>query len=84
MGMHAVSSECSISPYGGKKRYFSCFPLSITLCNGASICKYKAYWHVNVSLINECGTHTKIMFDVILSFEMALVSSPILQLLPKK
>ena len=27
-----------------------------TLCNGASISKYKAYWHMNLSLINRYGT----------------------------
>ena len=36
--------------------YFSCFPLSITLCNGVSIREYKAYWYMNFSLINGCGT----------------------------
>jgi len=41
----------------GKKRYFSHSPISITLCNGASIYEYKAYWHMNPSLINGCGTH---------------------------
>ena len=39
-----------------KKRYFSCSPLSIALCNGASMRKYKAYRHMNFSLINVCGT----------------------------
>ena len=27
------------------------------LCNGASICEYKAHWHMSFSLINGCGTH---------------------------
>ena len=35
----------------------------------ASICEYKSYWHMNFSLIN----------GYILSFEVALVSSPILK-----
>ena len=42
-----------------------------------------AYWHMNFSLINECGTCENII-KVILSFEVALVSSPILYLLTKK
>ena len=46
----------SVFPYSGKKRYFSCSPLSIVLCNVASICKYKAYWHMKFSLINGFGT----------------------------
>ena len=31
-------------------RYFSCSPLSIALCNEASIHKYKAYWHTGAVL----------------------------------
>ena len=49
-------SGFSIPPYSGKKRYFSFSPLSIVLCNRASICEYKAYWHMKFSLINGCGT----------------------------
>ena len=30
------------------------------LYNGASIREYKAYWHINFSLINGCGTHKNI------------------------
>ena len=45
-----------IFPYSDKNRYFSCSPLSIALCNEANACKYKAYWHMNFSLINGCGT----------------------------
>ena len=37
--------------------------------------EYKAYWHMNFLLINGCGTH-EIIFMVILSSEVALVSSP--------
>ena len=37
VGERTVMSGHSVFPYGGKKRYFSCSPLSITLCNGASI-----------------------------------------------
>jgi len=73
----------SVFPYNGKKRYFSCFHLSIALCNGASICKYKAYWLMNFSLINGCGT-SKIIFVVILSFEVALVSSPNIIIVTKR
>jgi len=29
---------------------------TIMLCNGVSIHEYKAYWHMNFSLINWCGT----------------------------
>ena len=73
--VHAVTSGFSVFPYRDKKRYFSCCPLSIVLCNGTSIRKCKAYWHMNISLINGCGT-CKIIFVVILSFEVALVSLP--------
>ena len=71
-------------PYGGKKRDFSCFLLSITLCNKASILAYKAFWHIN--FYQSMGVvPTKIKFVVILFFfEVALVSTPILKLLPKK
>jgi len=36
---------------------------SITLCNGASIRKYEAHWHMNFSLINGCGTHENNIYD---------------------
>ena len=62
-------------PYSGKKRYFSCSPLSIALRNEASKREFKAYWHMKFSLINGCGTRKKI-FVLILSFEVALVNSP--------
>ena len=39
------------------RRDTSCSFLSITLCNEASIHEYKAYWHMNFSLINEYGSH---------------------------
>ena len=56
VGAQTVMSESSIYPYSGKKRYFSCSSLSITLCNGVSIHEYKAYWYMNFSLIYGCGT----------------------------
>jgi len=28
-----------------------------SVCNGASVRKYEAHWHMNFSLINGCGTH---------------------------
>jgi len=56
-GEHAVTSESSVFPYSDKRRYFSCSSLSIMLCNKGSIHEYKAYWHMNFSLINGCGTH---------------------------
>ena len=40
------------------------------LNNGASIHECEAYWHMNFSLINGCGTHE----NTILSFEVALAS----------
>ena len=43
--------------HSGNKRYFLCSSLSIMLCNGVSIRKYEAYWHINFSLINGCGNH---------------------------
>ena len=58
-------------PYSGKKKYFSC---SITLCNERNINKCKAYRRMNFSLSNG----VIIIFMVILSFEVALVNSPIL------
>ena len=65
-----------VPPYSSKKRYFSCFSLSRTLYNGASKLKYNAYWHMNFSLINGYGTRkNNICFY---SFEVALVTSPIL------
>jgi len=48
--------------------------LSRVLCNRASICKYKAYWHMNFYIINGCGTRENICGQY--SFEVALVSSP--------
>ena len=75
---HGSTKQAPVFPYSSKnlKRYFSCSSLSITMCNGASKRKYEAYWHINISLINGCGTH-EIIFVVILSFEVELVSSPI-------
>ena len=56
------------------KRPFSRSPLSIKLCNGASIHENKAYWQLNFSLINGCGTR-KIIFVVIpLFFEVVLTN----------
>ena len=55
----AVTSEFSVFTYSGKKRYFSCFPMSIALCNGASIRECKAYWHINFSLINGCKNNIR-------------------------
>ena len=52
--------------------YFSCSPLSIALCNGASKREYKAYWHMNFMGV----VPAKIISVVILSFEVALVSLP--------
>ena len=72
----------SVFPYRDK-RYFSCSPLSIALWNGANICKYKAYWHMNLLLINGCGTR-KIIFMVILSSEVTLVSSLNITIVTKK
>jgi len=43
--------------YFSKKRYFSCSPLSIALCNRVNIHKYNANWYINFELINGCGTH---------------------------
>ena len=55
-------SESSIFPYSSKKRYFSCSSLSLKLCSGVSIGEYKAYWHMNVSIINGCGTRKNNFF----------------------
>ena len=55
-GAHAVTNEFSVFQFSGKRRYFSCFPFSMTLCSKVTIRKYKAYWHMNFSLINACGT----------------------------
>jgi len=46
------------------------------LCNGANMCEYEAYWHINFSLVGVI--HANIIFVIILSFEVALVSLPIL------
>ena len=59
------------------RKDFSNCSLSITLLNGASIREYEAHWHIKLA-------PAKITFVVILSFEMALVNSSILLLLPKK
>ena len=62
-GANAVMSGFSVFPYRGKKRYFSCSPLSIALCNGVSICEYKVYWHMNLLLINgavSCAFQTRL------------------------
>jgi len=56
--------------------------LYIALCNGASICKYKAYWHMSLSLINGCGTRKNNICGH--SFEVALVSSPNIIIVTKK
>jgi len=53
------------------------------MCNRASIRKYKAYWHINFSLINGYDT-VKIIFVVILSFEVVLVNSPNITIVAKK
>ena len=66
-----------------RKDTFHVSRLSIVLCNGTSICKYKANWHMRFSLINGCGTHEN-NIRVILSFEMALVSSPNIIIVIKK
>ena len=63
-------SGFSTFPYSGKKKYFSCSPLSIALCNGASMRKYKIYWHMNFSLMGVAPA--KITFVIIFSFEVAL------------
>ena len=50
--------------------------LSVMLCNGVSIGKYKAYWHMNFlvcSLIYGCDTHCLLSFI----FEVTLVISAI-------
>jgi len=73
-------SGFSVFPYRGKKRYFSCSSLSIALCNGASIREYKAYWHMNFSLINGWGTHK----NNIHGFEVALVSLSNIIIVTKK
>ena len=73
IGVHAITSELSVFPWWQEK-YFSCSSyssLSVTLCNGESIGKYKAYWHMNFSL-NNGVVSAKIMFAVFLSFEAAL------------
>ena len=54
---------------------FSCSPLSIALCNGVSIREYKAYRHMNFSLIDGCGTRNNNICGHSFS-EVALVSSP--------
>jgi len=69
IGAHAVKSESSMFPFSGRKRYFSYSYLSVTLCNGASICEYR--------VISRCDTHEN-TFEVILSFEAALVHLPML------
>ena len=56
------------------KRYFSCSSLSEVLCNEVSIGESEAYWHINISLINRCGTHKNNARD--LSFKILLVNSP--------
>ena len=73
---YAVIHESSVFPYSGKKR-LSWSSLSITLCNGATIREYEADLHMNFSLINGVAS-VKIIFVVILSFEVALMNSPIL------
>jgi len=44
----------------------------MALQNGVSIREYKAYWHMSFSLMSVAPT--KIIFMIILSFEVALVS----------
>ena len=66
MGVHAVTSEYSVFPYGGKKRYFSCSPLSIMLYNGVSICEY---WHMNFSLIRPGKVDSLFSISHFLDFE---------------
>jgi len=43
VGACTIMSESSVFPHSGKKRYFSCPSLSVTLCDGASIREYKVY-----------------------------------------
>ena len=52
------------------------FSVCIMLCNGASIRKYEAYWHMNFSLINGYGNRENNICGHFFSFEVALVSSP--------
>jgi len=56
IGAFTITSWFSVFLYSGKERYFSCSLLSIILCKGVSMHKYKAYWHINFLLINGCGT----------------------------
>ena len=72
-GVHCYE-QISIFLYSGKKRYFSYSPLSIAMCSRTSIRKYKAYWHMNFSLINRCRTREENIRGHS-SFEVALVSS---------
>ena len=58
-GTRTVTSASSMFPYSGKKRYFSCSSLSITLCNRTNIHEYKAYWHMDFSFINGCSTRIR-------------------------
>ena len=70
LGAHAFTSKLYVFPYSSKKRYFSWSHLSIALYTGASIYEYKAYWNMNFSDV----APAKIIFMVILSFEVALVN----------
>ena len=59
VGAHTITNELSVF-HSGLKKYILCSSyssLSILLCNGVSIGKYKAYWRMNFSLINGCGIH---------------------------
>jgi len=58
VGVHAITSESSYLHVAARtwRDIFHAL-LSIMLFNGASIRKYKAYWHIYFSLINGCGTH---------------------------
>ena len=74
-GTHAVTSEFSVLPYNGNKRYLS-YLLCLECCaTGRAYAKYKAYWHMNFYLINGCGTRENNICGQY-SFEVALVSSP--------
>ena len=72
VGVRTVMSGFSVFPYSGKKRYFSCSPLSIALCNGASIHEYKAYWQGVLHWQNLSTTFRNLLTKFLISAKFLL------------